>query len=205
MVETTQIEPQRERAFWREFVRYLTGSTIDNRIPFPPAVAPVVASSQPTKESGWTTEAQFLTTADNIADAESEDESDDEEFPDDAKHRRQLKAIFALLGGMPHSKVAKEANVSCRQLSRWKKDTTFIKLYEQTKAEVFRESVSGMKGILTAGGIVGAKALSEIAEDKAASDTARVAAARALTALALEINDLETIAADIAALKAARE
>ncbi|HEV2136562.1 MAG TPA: hypothetical protein VGR47_20250 [Terracidiphilus sp.] len=199
-IEFEGIDPQRQKEGWQAFAQYLNrGYAVEAGIP-------VATNSQPTKrtDEGWTTKVTFPTTADDVADAEPDDESDDEEFPDNAKQRRWLKAIFALLGGATHSKAAIEAGVSNRQLSRWKADGEFIELYQATKSQVFRESVNGMKGILTAAGIVGAKALQQIAEDSEASDTARVQAARALTQLALEINDLETLAQDIAALKAAK-
>ena len=195
-MEEQQIDREIQRQGWQAFADFLNSQFKVENVS--------VTNLQPTKDHGeWTT--VFHSTADDIADAASEDEPDDEEFPDNAKQRRWLKAIFAMLGGASHSKAALEAKVSNRQLSRWKADPEFIQLYQATKEQVFRESVNGMKGILTAAGVVGAKALQQIAQDSKASDTARVAAARALTQLALEINDLEQLAADIAVLKAAKE
>lgn len=197
-IEFEPISLERQRASWQEFAAFINHqSSIEAGIPV------AVSDLRPTKRNvdSWTT--VFPTTADDVADAETGDESDDE--VDSAHKRRWLKAIFSLLGGSSHAVAAKEADVSNRQLSRWKRDPQFVELYQKTKAEVFRDSVNGMKGVLTAAGIVGAKALQQIAEDSKASDTARVAAARALTQLALEINDLEQLAADIAVLKAAKE
>ena len=193
-IQYEPISGQKQRECWQEFCKF-HAATVNAKFAVEAGVpVPTVASSQPVsstwvgkdKNGGWTTE--FTVTA-----ADVDDGSDDgTEEVDGADKRRWLKAIFSLLGGSSHAVAAKEADVSNRQLSRWKRDPQFVELYQKTKAEVFRDSVNGMKGVLTAAGIVGAKALQQIAEDSKASDTARVAAARALTQLALEINDLES-------------
>ena len=199
-IEYEPISHERQRAGWQGFALHINREYhIQSGL--------LAVGEQPTRESdGWTTKPVFpISDADVADDDEPSDTSGEEIFKDKAGKRLWLRAILALLGNASHAQAAKEAGISCRQLSRWKATPEFQKLYLETKGQVFRESVEGMKGVLTAAGIKGAKALQEIAEDKAASDTARVAAARALTSLALEINDLETLAADIAALKAARE
>ena len=172
IVECEPVSQERQRAGWQEFAAFINRqSGIEAGIPV------AVSDSQPAKRSddGWTT--VFPVSAADIDDG-TDDSDDDTEEVDGAHKRKWLKAIFALLGGASHSIAAREAGVSSRQLSRWKKDPEFVELYQKTKADVFAQSVNGMKGVLTAAGIVGAKALQEIAEDKKATDTARVAAAR---------------------------
>jgi hypothetical protein len=203
-----QISPERQSAGWKSFVQF-HAQTVNNKYSIDAAVPAPVAKVRQTQNDGWRgkdSTVVFPTTADDVADGNTKDEADDDtDEVDSAQERKWLKAIFSLLGGSSHAVAAKEAGVSNRQLSRYKSNPEFVALFQKTKDQVFRESVNGMKGVLTAAGIVGAKALQEIAEDKDATDTARVAAARALTQLALEINDLEKLASDIAALKAVRE
>src|SRR6185437_4603131 len=133
-----------QRAAWQDFANYGNGKyRVEAGIPAP------VTDLQPVKriDDGWTT--TFHTTADDVADTDTEDESDGDASEVDSAHKRRwLKAIFALLGGSKHSVAAKEAGVSNRQLSRWKVDPQFVELYQTTKAEVFRDSVNGMKGVL---------------------------------------------------------
>lgn len=204
MVETAEIEyepvsAERQKMALQEFAQYLNcGFIVEGGVPAPIPVSPTKAAD------GWTTQVQFLTAPDDVTDAELDDEPGDEEFPDDAKERRWVRAIFALLSGKTHAKVAVEVGVSNRQLSRWKVDPKFIKLYQETKAKVFAESINGLKGILTAGSVDAAQALIKMVKDDTVSDTAKVQAAKTLTHLALEISDLETLAQDIAALKAAQ-
>ncbi len=198
MVETMQIEPQRERTFWREFVRFHTGSTIHSGIPFPPAVAPVKSQ---TVDSGWTTDTSKFEFPDED---ENDDEKPDEDAPKEGKKRLYLKAIFALLNNNTNAAAAREVGISCRQLMRWKKNDEFKTLYEQTKKELYAVAVSGMKSVLVAAGIAGAKTLQRIAEDKQAADTAQVQAAKALTQLALQIEDIESIQARLRELELER-
>jgi hypothetical protein len=203
-MEYERIKPAWERECWREFCKY-HAATVNAKFAVEGGIPAPALPTKPAKgNDGWTTEVQFLTAADDVTDAELDAESNDEGFSDSAKERRWQRAIFSMLSGKTHAKVAADAAVSSRQLSRWKGDPEFIKAYEETKSKVFKESVEGMKGILIAGGIEGAKTLLEIATDKEASDTARTRAGHRLTELALQISELETLAADVAMLKAQR-
>lgn len=204
MAETAieeQISPHWQRECWNGFLVFLATQsysehTIQAGIPF------LVTGSETANSGGWTTDSSLF----SVSESDDEDTPDEETFKfEDGKKRLYLKAVIALLSNATNAAAAREVGISTRQLSRWRQDKEFQDLYQRTKQELYQAAMTGMKSVLVKAGIVGAKTLQRIAEDKTAADTAQVQAAKALTQLALQIEDIETLAADVAALKAGRE
>lgn len=202
MAETAQIEEQIEehwqRECWNRFVVFL--STQEYRIQ---AGIPLPGTAQ-SGSSGWTTDTSSLPVF-QVEDKDNEPDPPDDELlkDDESKQRLYLRAIFALLGNTTNTAAAAEVGISTRQLYRWRRLPEFVALYEKTKRELYESAVTGMKSVLVKAGIVGAKTLQQIAEDKKAPDTARVQASKALTALALQIQSIEGIESRLAELERA--
>ena len=205
MADTEQIEeiaPDYQKNCWRLFQQFLAAElnrkyAVDCGVPLP--------AIKDKTQDGWSTSTVGLPVFDarDIEDESSEvDAPDDEGLNDDkAKHRLYLKAIFALLGNTTNIAAATEVGISVRVLYRWRKLPEFIALYEKTKRELYDSACTNMKSVLIKAGVTGARVLEHIAMDKAAADTARVQAAKALTALVLQIESVESIESRLAELE----
>ncbi len=205
MADTEQIEeilPDYQRNCWRLFQQYLAAElnrkyAVDCGVPLP--------AIKDKNQDGWSTSTAGLPVFDakDIEDESSEaDAPDDDVLNDDkAKHRLYLRAIFALLGNTTNTAAAAEVGISVRQLHRWRKLPEFVALYESVKKELYNAACTNMKSVLIKAGVTGAKVLEQIATDKAAADTARVQAAKALTALVLQIESVESIESRLAELE----
>jgi hypothetical protein len=207
MADTEQIEeiaPDYQKNCWRLFQQFLAAElnrkyAVDCGVPLP--------AIKNSNQDGWSTSTAGLP----VFDAKDiEDESNETDAPEDhvlnddeAKHRLYLRLIFALLGNSTNVAAAAEVGISIRVLYRWRKLPEFIALYEKTKRELYNAACTNMKSVLIKAGVTGAKVLEHIATDKAAADTARVQAAKALTALVLQIESVESIESRVAELEKA--
>jgi len=103
---------------------------------------------------------------------------------------KQEKALAALLSCGEVKAAAKKAGVGQTTLWRWLKEDAFIEEYRNGRRRLVETTVSR----LSSDGVAASTALREIAEDKSAPASARVAAARAIiehSIKGVEVLDLE--------------
>lgn len=103
---------------------------------------------------------------------------------------RQQKALAALLKYPTHKQAAAAAGISERRLRDYLADTEFKQEYRRRLDLILNESMSAAKQAL----VPAVQTLLEICKDQTRTDTARIAAARAIIDACLRLND----AADIA-------
>ncbi len=86
---------------------------------------------------------------------------------------KQEKALSALLAHSSLKDAAQAADVAEKTLWRWMQNPTFRQRFREAQAAAFDDAVRELQ----AASIVAARTLREVAEDKTASASARVAAA----------------------------
>lgn len=103
---------------------------------------------------------------------------------------RQQKALAALLKYPTHKQAAAAAGISERRLRDYLQDEEFKQEYRRRLDAILNESMSAAKQAL----VPALQTLLEICQDQKRTDTARIAAARAIIDACLRLND----AADVA-------
>jgi hypothetical protein len=104
--------------------------------------------------------------------------------------RRKELAIAALLATPTLAEAAQVCGVSERTLRRWLHDETFAGRYRQERTRMLESTVN----LLRQKSVAAVETLAEVANDKEASASARVSAARSVVELAIkgaELQDLE--------------
>lgn len=102
---------------------------------------------------------------------------------------RQQRALAALLAAPTAKQAAEMANISERQMKRYRADTNFRAAYQEAQTELLEGAVNQSRRSLT-GALT---ALAEIAEDANAPPAARVSAARAVIELCLKLGEQHDI------------
>jgi hypothetical protein len=112
------------------------------------------------------------------------------EVADEKLSAKRERALTALLELGEVKAAAKRAGVGQTTLWRWLKEDDFATEYREARRKLVEASVSR----LASDGVAASRVLREIAEDKAAAPSARVAAARAIlehSIKGVEVLDLE--------------
>lgn len=119
--------------------------------------------------------------------------------PNDGISPTQARAVLALLVQPDVASAASAANVAVRSLYRWlRDDPDFQREYARLRREATRQAIAAIQQ--TAGGA--ARVLAEIAADKDAPPSARVAAASKILDLAIKAVELEDLDQRLTALEA---
>ncbi len=113
--------------------------------------------------------------------------------------RKQEAAIAALLISRTQTDAALKAGVSVSTLRRWVKDEVFAAGYQAAKRDLLEGTINQIRSVSS----VAVRTLAEIASDKRAKSSARVAACRTILSVLLDGVEAQSLSDRLDAWEAA--
>lgn len=105
------------------------------------------------------------------------------------KSENYENVALAILTTSTFDEASKKAGVSVATIGRYRKDTEFQKVLNKIKEQLFNESMQKAQGYC----LESLEVLKAIMNDKMATDSSRVSAARTILELGISINDKKCI------------